>query len=119
MKKLSLAALLPAAALAAGLFAAPAHADDDDRRGGHRGWRGDYSHYEPYRGYGDADWRRAQRREARAAHEYQRAMIERQRHFERQQRRAARHAYRQAWRDWDRDGVPNAYDRRPDNPWRY
>lgn len=31
------------------------------------------------------------------------------------------HYYRPAWRPWDRDGdgVPNRYDRAPDNPYRY
>jgi hypothetical protein len=30
-----------------------------------------------------------------------------------------RHYHRGAWRDSDRDGVPNRYDRRPHNPRRY
>jgi len=28
-------------------------------------------------------------------------------------------AYQRGWRDRDHDGVPNRYDRRPNNPYRY
>jgi len=35
------------------------------------------------------------------------------------QPRPVRHHRRGAWGDADRDGVPNRYDRRPHNPYRY
>lgn len=34
-------------------------------------------------------------------------------------RRYGRHGPRGGWRDNDRDGVPNRYDRRPNNPYRH
>lgn len=40
-------------------------------------------------------------------------------YYERYDRHHHRHGYHRGMRDRDHDGVPNRYDRRPDNPYRY
>ncbi|WP_225781690.1 hypothetical protein [Xenophilus sp. Marseille-Q4582] len=101
MKKLTFAALLSATLVSLTTLAAPAHADHDRRHGyhGHPGYHPSY-----------ADPR------ARA---YRHAQREYQRHLQWQQRQAWRAQQRHGWYDNDRDGVPNRYDRRPNNPYRY
>lgn len=108
MKKLTFTALLGATLASLTMLAAPAHADDD-----HRSWRDRGNGYHGHPGHYD-------RHAERQAREYRRAQREYHRRLEWQQRHAAR-----AWQghapryDRDGDGVPNRYDRRPNNPYRY
>ena len=122
MKKLSLTALLSAALMSLALVSAPAHADDDRR--GHRAQsHQSHGHSNVHRGHGhghDARHHAPSRHPAHAAREHRRAQMERHRHMQRQQQRhASRHGYHQVRHDRDGDGVPNRYDRRPNNPYRY
>ncbi|RYF83461.1 MAG: hypothetical protein EOO29_03310 [Comamonadaceae bacterium] len=107
MKKLTFTALLSATLASLTMLAAPAaHADDD-----HRGYR-DHGHgYQTHPGY-------HHRHAERQAREYRRAQREYHRRLEWQQRHAAR-AWQAPRYDRDGDGVPNRYDRRPGNPYRY
>lgn len=103
MRKLSFATLLSAALLSLATLSAPAQAHDRGRPG--HGYHGHPGYHPP-----NHDRARA----------YRHAQREYQRHLEWQQRqawRARHHGY--GLRDSDGDGVPNRYDHRPHNPYRY
>lgn len=102
MKKLSLTALFGAALMSLTMLSTPAQAHDD-HRGGHRAQS--HSHGHPHARHGH--------RVERHHHAQRRAHLERQRHARWQQRHAP------VRYDRDRDGVPDRYDRRPNNPYRY
>ncbi|MDA7414938.1 hypothetical protein PGB34_01050 [Xenophilus arseniciresistens] len=100
MKKLTFTAALSATLASLTMLATPAQADDD---WGPR-YHGRPGYHHPY-----ADDR------ARA---YRHAQREYHRRMEWEQRQAWR-AHRRGMRDYDGDGVPNRYDYRPRNPYRY
>lgn len=100
MKKLTFTAVLSATLASLTMLATPAQAHD------HRGHR-----YDGHPGY----YHPHAERQARA---YRHAQREYHRQLQWQQRQAWR-AHRHGMRDYDRDGVPNRYDRRPNNPYRY
>ena len=102
MKKLPFAALLSAALVSLTMLSSPAHAYDD------RGPRG----YDRHHGYYDHHAERQARAYRRAQREHYREMERRRQHAW-----AARHHAPRF--DRDGDGVPNRYDRRPNNPYRY
>ncbi|RZL64704.1 MAG: hypothetical protein EOP81_07365 [Variovorax sp.] len=106
MKKLSLTALCGAALMSLTMLSTPAQAHDD-HRGGYRGQSHSYGHSH---GHSQA---RGDHRGDRYHHAERRAHFERQRHPHWQQRHAP------VRYDRDRDGVPDRYDRRPNNPYRY
>lgn len=102
MKTLTFASLLSATLLSLATLSAPAQADERGRRHGYHGHPGyHHPHHDRARAH-----RHAQR-------EYQR-------HLQWQQQQAWR-ARHHGWRlrDGDGDGVPDRYDRRPRNPYRY
>ena len=105
MKKMTFATLLSATLASLTLLATPAHADD------HRGWRDRGHGYQSHPGYHHRDAERQAREYRHAQREYHRQLQWQQRHAQR-----AWHAPRY---DRDGDGVPNRYDRRPNNPYRY
>lgn len=110
MKKLSLTALVGAALMSLTMLSTPAQAHDD-HRGGYRGQSHSHGHSQARHGH----------RVERHHHAQRRAQLERQRHAQWQQQRHHRQMQRHApvRYDRDRDGVPDRYDRRPNNPYRY
>lgn len=110
MKKLSLTTLFGAALVSLTMLSTPAQAHNDHRNGH---WAQHHSHHgHPHARHGH--------RAERHHHAHRRAQFERERHAQwqhRHHRQAQRHA--PVRYDRDRDGVPNRYDRRPNNPYRY
>lgn len=98
MKKLSLA-IGAAALLALGALSAPAQAQPHHGYNGHPGYRPHVIVVPPP----------PPRHAIRHGHS---------RHYDRHYHHPRYDRHHRGWRDNDRDGVPNRYDRRPNNPYR-